>query len=114
MNEFMLYASILILSVLISSVSQILLKLSAKTEHTGILQEYLNPKVLFAYFLFFTSTVLTMVSYRVIPLSLGPVLEATGYFWVAILGLVFLKEKVNRRKWLGILVILIGIIVFNF
>ncbi len=107
------YYVLLLFSVLISAVSQIILKKSATQEHQSVLKEYLNIKVISAYFIFFVSTVLTMFSYRKVPLSLGPVLEATGYIWVALLGFLFLKEPINKKKWAGIGVILLGILVFN-
>lgn len=107
------YYILLLVSVLISAISQIMLKKSATQEHGSMLKEYLNIKVISAYFIFFISTLLTMFSYRKVPLSMGPVLEATGYIWVAILGLIFLKEPITRKKWTGIGVILLGILIFN-
>ena len=107
------YYVLLLFSVLISAVSQIILKKSANQEHKSILKEYLNIKVISAYFIFFVSTVLTMFSYRKVPLSLGPVLEATGYIWVALLGFLFLKEPISKQKWAGIGTILLGILIFN-
>jgi len=100
-------------SVCISSVSQIILKDSTKQKHEKLIQEYLNFKVIFAYALFVLSTVLTMISYRVVPLSLGPVIEATGYFWVTLFGVLILKEKINLQKCIGLGIILCGIVIFN-
>ena len=99
-------------SVLISSVSQIILKKSANVEHQSIWQEYLNPRVIIAYGFFFGSTLLTTYAYKGVPMSLGPVLEATGYVYVAILGALILKESVSRRKIIGNLLIIAGIMIF--
>lgn len=113
MSEYVLCVLLLLVSVFLSSISQIILKLSTKEKYKSFIQEYLNFKVIFAYILFLLSTMLTMISYKGIPLSLGPVLEATGYFWVAILGLFILGERVSRKKMIGLGVILIGIMIFN-
>lgn len=105
------YVLVFIFSVFISAVSQILLKISAKNKYDSAIKEYLNPKVIFAYGLFFGSLLLTILAYKGVPLSLGPVLEATGYIWVTILGHIVLKENVNIRKIMGIIIIILGIVI---
>ena len=107
----MIYTMIFLLSVFISSVSQIILKISANLKYNNKIKEYLNFKVIFAYMLFFCSSLLTIWAYKEIPLSMGPVFEASGYFWVAVLGKVLLKEEIGKKKLIGILIIIIGIIV---
>jgi drug/metabolite transporter (DMT)-like permease len=49
-----------------------------------------------------------------VDLSLGPILEATGYIWVAVLGKIFLKEKIGAKKATGLLVIILGIVIASF
>ncbi|MBR6344184.1 MAG: EamA family transporter [Lachnospiraceae bacterium] len=112
MNNY-IYVGIFLISVFVSSVSQILLKISAGKTYDSKIKEYLNAPVIIAYGLFFLSTVVTVLAYKYVDLSLGPVLEATGYIWVTLLGYLILKEKVSRKKLLGLVVIIVGIIVFN-
>ena len=109
----MIYIMLFIGSVFISSASQILLKRSADVKYESKIQEYLNPRVIIAYGIFFSASLITIIAYRGVPLSLGPVLEASGYVFVTILGRIFLHEKVSRRKLLGLFLILVGIVVFN-
>lgn len=99
-------------SVLISSFSQILLKKTAEYTYESKMREYLNARVILAYGLFFSSTLITLYAYKVIPLSMGPILEASGYVWVAILSWLFLKEKIKAKKTIGLLVIIAGIVIF--
>ncbi len=108
-----IYTGALLISVIISSISQIILKQSADQKHKNIVEEYLNPKMVFAYILFIVSTLLATFSYRAVPLSVGSSLEATGYFWVAILDFLFLKESITQRKWMGLGMILFGVLIFN-
>ena len=108
-----LHVFIYVFSVFISSISQIILKSSADKKYDSKIKEYLNAPVIIAYGLFFLSTVVTVLAYKYVDLSLGPVLEATGYIWVTLLGYLILKEKVSRKKLLGLVVIIVGIIVFN-
>lgn len=110
----MTYIIIFILSVFISSVSQIILKTSADKQYDSIIQEYINPKVIIAYGMFFLSSLITILAYKGVPLSMGPILEATGYIWVAILGRLVLKEEISKMKMTGVVLIIIGIVVFTF
>ena len=107
------YVIVFLVSVLISSISQVILKTSANEEHDNKVKEILNIKVIFAYGLFFAATLLTMLAYRKVPLSMGAVLETTGYVYVAILGRFVLKEKLDRYKICGNLLIILGIILFS-
>ncbi len=107
------YIIIFLVSVLISSVSQVILKTSANEEHDNKIKEILNIKVIFAYGLFFGATLLTMLAYRKVPLSMGAVLETTGYVYVAILGKLVLKERLDKYKVCGNLLIIMGIIIFS-
>ena len=107
------YSLILILGVLISSVSQVLLKKSALKEHKGFVREYLNPYVIGAYCLFVLATFMTIYAFKGIPLSYGPILESTGYFFITVFGIIFFKERLNIRKITGILLILLGIVIYS-
>lgn len=105
------YVLIYLASVFISSVSQILLKSSADEKYDSKIKEYLNVKVMSAYAMFFCATLVTILAYKGVPLSLGPVIESVGYVFVAVLGYFILKEKLSRRKILGLALIIAGVIV---
>jgi len=113
MNDKILYSIIFISSVFLSSVSQLLLKKSAKKTYDKKIEEYLNPWVIFSYCLFFICTLITIIAYKKIPLSVGPILESTGYIFVSVLGAVFLGEKFSKKKLSGMLFIILGIIIFS-
>ncbi|MEG2929508.1 MAG: multidrug ABC transporter [Oscillospiraceae bacterium] len=104
------YILLMLFSVLVASISQILLKISAKKQYKSFLAEYLNPLVIIAYGMFFLSSFITMFAFRGVPFSLGPVIESTGYIYVGILGVLILKEKMPTKKLLGNLIIIAGII----
>lgn len=113
MNDFGMYVGILLVSVLISSVSQIILKKSADRAYKNALAEYLNDRVITAYGLFFLSTVLTMIALKRVPLSMSPILESTGYIYISVMGYFFLKEKFTKRKAAGMALILVGIAIYS-
>lgn len=113
MNEKVLFSLIFIFGVFISSVSQIILKKAAQKEYPNKIREYLNARVIFAYIIFFGATLCSIWAYTVIPLSLGPILESSGYIFVAFLSWLFLKEKITKKKMLGLSIIIIGIIIYS-
>ena len=104
---------LLLLSVFISSVSQIILQKAAEKTYESTLKEYMNPMVIGAYGLFFCSVILTMLALKHVPLSMSPILESTGYIFVSVMGYIFLKERFSRRKLMGFALILAGIVIFN-
>lgn len=107
------YYLIYIFSVFIASCSQILLKKSALKQYSTKLKEYFNPYVLSAYAILFLSSILTVIAYKQVPLKEGPVIESVGYIFVLAFGYFFFFEKLSKYKIGGILLIIIGIIVFS-
>lgn len=108
-----LYAAILLLGVFISAVSQVMLKKAAQKEYGSVIKEYLNPLVIFAYVLFVGTTLLSVLAYRGLPLSMGPILEATSYIYVTLFGVLIFKEKLNGKKLLALALIIIGIVIYS-
>ncbi len=111
-RELLLYAGLLLFSVFLSAVSQVMLKKSALKVYSSKLREYLNPLVILAYVIFVGTTFITVYAYRVVPLSLGPILEATSYIYVTIFGVTIFRENVNAKKIGGLALIIAGIIVY--
>lgn len=112
MDEKILFSLIFIAGVFISSISQIILKKAAEKEYPNKIREYLNVRVIFAYIVFFAATLCSVLAFTKIPLSLGPILESSGYFFVAILSYIFLKEEISKLKMLGLAIIIIGIVIY--
>lgn len=113
-NMVIIFSGVFLCSVLISSISQILLKKSADRTYDSRLKEYLNPLVIIAYIMFFCSMMITMYCYKYVDVSAGPIFESAGYVFVGILGFIFLKEKFTVKKTIGMILILLGIVVFSF
>ena len=107
------YAGILLTGTFISAISQVLLKKSALKKYDSVLLEYLNPEVFFAYLLFVIATLMSVIAYKGIPLSMGPLLEATGYIYITIFGIAIFKEKMNRRKLMALICIVMGIAFYS-
>lgn len=112
-KEALLYSLLLLFGVFISAVSQVLLKKEAAKEHSSFIAEYLNPAVITAYCMFLGSTLLSVFAYRGIPLSMGPVLEATSYIYVTFFGVKIFREKLDKKKLIALLLIIGGIAVYS-
>lgn len=112
-GQLILYACIMLLGVFISSVAQVLLKKAAQKQYGSVLEEYLNWPVITAYAIFFAATFLSIYAYKVVPLSMGPILEATGYIYVTIFGVTIFHEKLDRWKLIALALIIGGIVVYS-
>lgn len=105
------YSAILLFGVFISAISQVMLKKAAMKHYDSPVQEYMNPIVIFAYVLFVGTTFLSIIAYRGIPLSMGPLLEATSYIYITFFGVTIFKEKMNTKKVIALLLIVAGIVI---
>lgn len=101
------------LSVFVASISQILLKQSAQTEHKNIIFKFLNWRVILGYGLMFGTTIMNVFAYRGVELKVTPMIESTGIIWVTILATFLLGEKPTKKALLSIVVTIAGIIVFS-
>lgn len=107
------YYALQLISVTIAAFSQILLKKSAMKTYPYWLREYLNPHVIIGYGMLAVSTVFTTLAYTGLDYKNVPILESVGYVLVMFLSLLFFGEKITKKKALGTIVILAGVIVFN-
>lgn len=107
------YSIILLFSVLISSISQIILKKSANKNYESIIKEYMNLYVLTGYALLFLSTILTIFALKGLPYKSVPIIETIGYIYILLLSRLLLKEKITKKMIIGNVIIISGVIVFN-
>lgn len=107
------YILLMFLAVIVSSISQILLKKGARKKHKSFLKEYLNPYVFFGYAFMMITTLMNIAAYAGgVEYKNGPVIESLGFILVMILSYFFFQERITRRKLLGNMLILIGVIIF--
>lgn len=102
-----------ILSVFVAVFSQILLKRSANKKYDSKIKEYLNFEVIFAYGMFFLSMLMSVYALKDISISYNAVIESLSYILIPITGYLFFKERLTRNQFIGIMVIVVGIIIYN-
>ncbi len=109
---------LVIFAVIITSISQILLKRGNDNDIINgkdfKLFLNLNRYTITAYFLLLITTLIGITALQVIPLKLFYAITSLNYIMVIGLSWFFLKENISYRMLIGIGFIIIGIIVFNF
>lgn len=106
------YYLYMLLSVVVASFSQILLKVSANKTYDHWIREYLNVPVILGYGLLFISMVLTIFAFKGLDYKMASIIDSLGYVFVMILGYFFFKEKITGSKFLGAILIVLGVIIF--
>ncbi len=111
-KRFLVYASLMIFGTFISSVAQVMLKKAAMKEYSSHVREYFNPTVIIAYIIFFGASFLGVLAYKVVPLSMGAILEATSYIYVTVFGATIFKETITKKRIIALVIILAGIVIY--
>lgn len=107
------YVLLMVVSQVLASVSQILLKKSAMRTYPSVIREYLNGFVITGYLLLGISMVLTVLCYGGLGYLQVIVLEPMAYIMVMLLGALIFHEKITVRKLAGMAFLVGGILVFN-
>lgn len=99
-------------AVFVSSASQMLLKKGATIKYESTFREYLNPWVISGYGLMVLSTLCVIYAYRGVAYKNGAIIESLGYLLIMFLSRLFFGEKITKKKLLGNLIILAGVLIF--
>lgn len=100
------------MAVIVSSASQMLLKKGATVKYDSVIREYLNPWVISGYGLMILSTLCVIFAYRGVAYKNGAIIESLGYLLIMFLSRIFFGEKITKKKLIGNLIILAGVLVF--
>ncbi|MGN0355303.1 MAG: EamA family transporter, partial [Muricoprocola sp.] len=110
MNSYMM---MMFVATFFSAISQILLKKSANREHKSWIYEYLNWRVILAYFIFFSVLLVNTYAYTQVDMKYGAVIDAFTYVFVMLLSWLILREKFTKWKLIGNLIIVAGVIIYT-
>ena len=109
-KELFIGMSIVTIGTLIGSVGALLFKLASKKMNQNIFQFLKTPCFYGGASLHGLSALLFVYALKFGDLSALYPLVSLAYIWTILLSLWFLKEKINNYKWIGIFLIVIGII----
>ena len=102
----------LALSIILTSISQIFLKIGSYNKKKWILS-LLNLKTIFGYFLFGIVTILNVFAMQKIELKTMTAWIAITYILVSVLSHFILKDRLDKNKILGSMLIVVGIVIFS-
>ena len=101
------------LATVIGSFGSLLLKFGSKDFSLNILKLLKNYKLILGLLIYVFTSVLFIIALRGGPLSVLYPITSLTYIWIGFLSVKFLKEKMNRFKWTGIVFIIIGVILIG-
>lgn len=111
MIDFIFYL-LMIISAFITAFSQVILKKSADITYKNIVFEYLNPYVLLSYFCYMGVLALNVLIYTKVDYRFGVVINSMSTVLVMLLSHIILRESVTKKRILGNIIIVCGILVF--
>jgi len=104
---------LVVIGTIIGAFGSLYLKKGAKDFNLNLFKQIKNWQLIFGVILFVLSSVFYIYALTMEKLSfLYPVTSLT-YIWVAFVSVWFLKEKMNKYKWAGIALIVLGIIIIG-
>ncbi len=108
-------ASILLvlIATLIGAFGALFLKLGSKKLSLSFKDILANYKFLLGIFLYGVSALFFLGALMYGKLTMVYPFVAVGYIWIIFLSIYFLKERMNTYKWLGIILIIMGVILIG-
>ena len=100
--------------VIFTSIAHLLLKKGSVISTDNQLKMYFHPYSITAYIIFAIVAFLSIYAMKGLDLKVFFALSSLTYICIPILSFIFLKESVTRNKLIGIIMISIGVIIFNF
>ena len=94
---------------ILGSFGPILLKKGSETFSLNLKLLIKNYYLIGGTLLYMLGTVIFITALRGGELSILYPLVSVTYIWVSFLSIKFLKEKMNKYKWIGIILIIIGV-----
>ena len=108
MNQ-LIAMTIVLFATMIGAVGSLFLKYGSEHFAFNLKKILTNYKVIFGLFLYVISSILFIFALQWAELTLLYPETSLSYIWVSFLSIKFLKEKMNKFKWLGIFFIIVGV-----
>src|SRR3989344_1967119 len=105
---------LILLTTFLTSSAQILYKLSIPSLTFSIRGILTNYYLIGGLVLYGIGAILMIISFRGGEVSVLYPIIATSYIWVSLLSMRFLGEKMNTFKWIGVFIIVAGIISISY
>ena len=100
---------LVIAGTLIGAFGSLYLKKGARHFNFNILKQLKNKNLILGLVLFVISALFYIYALSMERLSMLYPITSLTYIWVALISIKFLGEKMNKYKWLGVILIILGI-----
>jgi len=94
----------------LGSLGPIMLKKASGKISLNIIDLVKNGYLISGFLFYGLGTILFIPALKGGELSVLYPLVATTYIWVSLWSMLFLKEKMNKQKWLGVLLVIVGVV----
>lgn len=101
---------LVLLACFLGSFGPIMLKKGAGKISFKIKDIIKNYYLIFGFLFYAVGTMLFIPALKGGELSVLYPLVASVYIWVSLWSVKFLKEKMNKQKWIGILLVIVGVV----
>ncbi|MFH0869442.1 MAG: EamA family transporter [archaeon] len=89
------------------------LKRSAKSMKGSLISKIFEKNLIIGLFLYGVGSLFSLVALKFENVSIVYALTSMSYIWIALLSRKFLGEKINRFKWFGISLIILGVVLMS-
>lgn len=100
---------IIFFATIIGAVGSLFLKYGSEHFVLNLKKLFTNYKVIFGLFLYGIASIMFIIALRGGELTVLYPMTSLSYIWISFLSIKFLKEKMNKFKWLGIFAIIVGV-----
>lgn len=107
------YYLVAVISVLLTAVSQILLKIGVKQYAQSSVRIYLNFYTFISYSLLVVVTLINLYVFKKLPLKAALIILPSTLLVVSFLSYWLLRERLSQRQAVGAGLVIAGLLVFN-
>ncbi|MEM2121188.1 MAG: EamA family transporter [Candidatus Woesearchaeota archaeon] len=104
---------LVIICTLLSSLGQLSYKLALIKSDNNLKRVVFNPTLYLGLFSYFIAALLLIVALKHGELSTVYPFIALGFVWVSFFSIKFLNERITILRWIGILLIIFGLIIIT-
>lgn len=105
---------LVLIGTVVASFGSMYMKKGAKNFNFNLLKQLKNKNLILGIILFVVGALFYVYALSMERLSILYPTTSLTYIWVALISLKFLGEKMNKHKWFGIFLIILGIIMVGF
>lgn len=104
---------VMVICTLLTTVAQFLWKFGVLKVNTTNFLSFLNPIILGGFILYGLGSILVLYALKNGELSVLYPILATSYVWVSLFSPYFFSESINFTRWLGVIIIVLGVILLG-